>query len=240
MTRPAGWYRDSDGTGALRYWNGTSWADETLAQDVPATTKRSGRDLGLLVGLGAAGVAIAGLIVAGVVLAMRMDVGAPAVAAQTTSPEASTTSAMPEPALVPTAADVARPDVPPAAMGDEVRVGDYSFVVTGVQRMDAVVNPEHPDIEKVAEGEYVVVQMTVTNAGAEPQTYSGSFHTLFDGSTVYKPDDEAWLYFGQLPPRLGPGDSVDTVAVFDVPRGTEVQSIELRDGPTSTGVTVNL
>jgi len=205
-----------------------------------AAPKRSGRELSLLVGLGVAIVVVIGAIVAGVILAMRMNVAAPTVTAQTTSAAA---SASPTPQMIainPTAADVARPDVPPAAMGQEVRDGDFSFVVTGVQRMDAVVNPEHPDIEKVAQGEYVVVQMTVTNTSAEPQTYSGSFNTLFDGSTVYKSDDEAWLYFGHLPPRLNPGDSFDTAVVFDVPRGAEVQSVELHDGPTSTGVTVAL
>ena len=187
--------------------------------------------------MGVAVVVVIGAIVAGVILAMRMNVAAPTVSAQTSSAEV---SASPTEPAEPTAADIARPDVPPAAMGQEVRDGDFSFVVTGVQRMDAVVNPEHPDIEKVAHGEYVVVQMTVTNTSAEPQTYSGSFNTLFDGSTVYKSDDEAWLYFGHLPPRLNPGDSFDTAVVFDVPRGAEVQSVELHDGPTSTGVTVAL
>jgi hypothetical protein len=205
-----------------------------------AAPKRSGRELSLLLGLGVAIVVVIGAIVAGVILAMRMNVAAPTVTAQTTSAAASASPTSQMTAINPTAADVARPDVPPAAMGQEVRDGDFSFVVTGVQRMDAVVNPEHPDIEKVAQGEYVVVQMTVTNTSAEPQTYSGSFNTLFDGSTVYKSDDEAWLYFGHLPPRLNPGDSFDTAVVFDVPRGAEVQSVELHDGPTSTGVTVAL
>ena len=205
-----------------------------------AAPKRSGRELSLLLGLGVAIVVVIGAIVAGVILAMRMNVAAPTVTAQTTSAAASASPTSQMTAINPTAADVARPDVPPAAMGQEVRDGDFSFVVTGVQRMDAVVNPEHPDIEKVAHGEYVVVQMTVTNTSAEPQTYSGSFNTLFDGSTVYKSDDEAWLYFGHLPPRLNPGDSFDTAVVFDVPRGAEVQSVELHDGPTSTGVTVAL
>jgi hypothetical protein len=55
-----------------------------------------------------------------------------------------------------------------------------------------------------------------------------------------------------LPPRLrpdrnssaladlNPGDSVETAVVFDVPKGTDVESIELHDGPFSDGVTVGL
>jgi hypothetical protein len=38
--------------------------------------------------------------------------------------------------------------------------------------------------------------------------------------------------------ELNPGDSVDTAGVFDVPEGTDVESIELNDGPISDGVTV--
>jgi hypothetical protein len=35
-------------------------------------------------------------------------------------------------------------------------------------------------------------------------------------------------------------DSVDTAVVFDVPKGTDVESIELHDAPFSDGVTVGL
>jgi hypothetical protein len=67
-----------------------------------------------------------------------------------------------------------------------------------------------------------------------------SFNTLSDGSTRYRSDDEAWLYLGKLPPILNPGDSVDTAVVFDVPKDTEVRSIELHSGPNSAGVMVDL
>ena len=35
-------------------------------------------------------------------------------------------------------------------------------------------------------------------------------------------------------------DSIDTAVVFDVPVGTDPESIELHDGPFSEGVTVGL
>jgi hypothetical protein len=192
----------------------------------------------LFVGLGVVIVGVIGAVVAGVILAMRMDVGTPTVTAQTTSAEA---TAKPETtAIETTAADVAKADMPAAVLGEEVRDGDFSITVTGVQRADTVSSPEHPDVEKVAQGEFVLVQLTVTNVGAEPQTYAVSFNTLSDGATRYQSDDEAWLYLGNLPPTLNPGDSVDTVVVFDVPRGTEVRSIELHNGPAASGVMVVL
>ncbi|WP_101948112.1 DUF4352 domain-containing protein [Mycobacterium sp. 3519A] len=204
-----------------------------------APPRRSGRELGLLIGLGVAVVAAIGVVVAGVVLAARMDVDEPAVAAQTTSAETAAPAAT-LPAVQIPAADVAPPEVASGVVGEEVRDGDFSFVVTGVQRLDAIVNPDRPDIEKTAQGEFVVVQMTVTNVAAEPRTYTGSFHTLSDGTTTFQPDDEAWLYFGKLPPRLDPGESTDSSVVFDVPKGAEVAAIELHDAPSSTGVTVQL
>ena len=78
------------------------------------------------------------------------------------------------------------------------------------------------------------------HVGDEPQTFFGSFNTLSDGSTIYQPDEEAWIYLGNTPADLNPGDSIDTAVAFDVPKGTDVESIELHDGPFSDGVTVGL
>jgi hypothetical protein len=100
-------------------------------------------------------------------------------------------------------------------VGQEVRDGNFSFVITGVERVDSVAGSEFPDLQKAAQGEYVVVKMVVTNDGTEPpQTFFASFNKLSDGSTVY--------------------------IVFDVPKGTDVESIELHDGPFSDAVTVGL
>jgi hypothetical protein len=67
-----------------------------------------------------------------------------------------------------------------------------------------------------------------------------SFNMLSDGSAVYKSDDEAWLLLGNTLADLKPGESIDTAVVFDVPIGTDVESIELHDKPSSRGVTVGL
>jgi hypothetical protein len=56
--------------------------------------------------------------------------------------------------------------------------------------------------------------------------------------TVTNVGAEAWFYLGNILVDLKPGDSVDTAVVFDVPKGTGVESIELHDGPFSDGVTV--
>ena len=61
-----------------------------------------------------------------------------------------------------------------------------------------------------------------------------------DGTAVYQSDDEAWIYLDNTLADLNPGDSVETAVVFDVPVGTDPESIELHDGPFSDGVTVGL
>jgi hypothetical protein len=50
----------------------------------------------------------------------------------------------------------------------------------------------------------------------------------------------AWIYLGNTLADLNPGDSIDTAVVFDVPVGTDPESIERHDGPFSEGVTVGL
>ena len=63
---------------------------------------------------------------------------------------------------------------------------------------------------------------------------------ISDGSTVYQPDDEAWIYLGNTLVDLEPGDLLDTAVAFDVAKGTDVESIELHDAPFLDGVTVGL
>ena len=103
-----------------------------------------------------------------------------------------------------------------------------------------VTDPEFPDLHKAAQGEYVLVKMTVKNVGADPQMFFASFNTLSDGTTEYQADDEAWIYLGNTLADLSPGDAIDTAVVFDVPVGTDPESVELHDGPFSEGVTVGL
>jgi hypothetical protein len=242
VTRSAGWYRDSDGSGELRYWNGEAWADEHPPAEEPPRPKKSGQEWAVLIGLGTAIIVLIGGIVAAVILAMKMGLGEPTVTAQTTSAHASVPleTALETTAIEPTALQDTGPKEPEAAVGEEVHDGDFSFVVTGVDRLDAVTHPEHPEIEKTAQGEFVIVRMTVTNVGADPQKFFVSFDTLSDGTSVFKSDDEAWLYLGNSVNDVNPGDTLDTAVVFDVPKDTEVSSIELHDGPSSKGVTVGL
>ncbi len=65
-----------------------------------------------------------------------------------------------------------------AGVGEEVVDGNFSFVINGVERVDRRRGSGVPDLQKDAAGEYVIVKMTVTNVGTEPQTFFASYNTL--------------------------------------------------------------
>lgn len=226
MTTPAGWYPDPDGSGGQRYFDGQSWTDH------PRPAGPNGK---VVAGIIAAVVVLIVVAAAGVYLTLRADVGEPTVTHKPSDAAAQNSVVASEPAAdAPTLENQAR------SMGQPVRDGNFQFVVKGVERAPSVADAQFPDLKKAAEGEYLLVKMTVTNVGTEPQTFFASFNTLSDGSTEYHSDDEAWIYLGNTLADLNPGDSIDTALVFDVPVGTEAESIELHGGPISEGVTVGL
>lgn len=243
MTTPAGWYPDPEGSGGQRYWTGESWSDHRAPHaEMPAAAQaapKSGLDPKVIIGLAAAAVALVIVGVVAVVLTLRTDTGTDAV---THIPADSGATAAPatESESVPDTETAGAEETQAAGVGEEVTDGNFSFVINGVERAAAVADPDLPELQKAAAGEYVIVKMTVTNVGSETQTFFSSFNTLSDGTSVYQSDDEAWVYLDNTLADLNPGDSVETAVAFDVPIGTDPESIELHDGPFSDGVTVGL
>lgn len=247
MTTTAGWYPDPDGSGGQRYFDGQSWTDHRapaaaveappLDAATPAAPRSSGPNGKVIVAVIAAVVVLVGVGVAAVVMTMKTDVGE-ATVTRTPSDASARSSAVPSGSG--TGSEAPTLENQAWSVGQPVRDGNFEFVVSGFDRAPVVTDPEFPDLQKAAAGEYVLVKMKVTNISAEPQTFFASFNTLSDGTTEFKSDDEAWIYLGNTLADLNPGDSIDTAVVFDVPVGTQPESIELHDGPFSEGVTVEL
>ncbi|WP_435830900.1 DUF4352 domain-containing protein [Microtetraspora glauca] len=128
-----------------------------------------------------------------------------------------------------------------AGIGDVVEDGKFSFKVT---KLDTASKVGDDVLGKSAQGEFVLVNVTVKNIGDEAQSFAGDAQKLLDASgKEYSADSEAALYLGEsksLYEQVNPGNSVRGVVLFDVPKGTEPVAIELHDSVFSGGVKVSL
>lgn len=127
----------------------------------------------------------------------------------------------------------------PSGSGGQGTDGGLTFAVTGVETAPSVQYQDAP-VEKTAQGEFVIVHMTVLNSGAEPATFLGTYQKLNAGGITYYIDDEATFYVGGGLAELAPGDQADVALAFDVPPGTTPESIELHADPMGAGVQVPL
>ena len=88
---------------------------------------------------------------------------------------------------------------------------------------------------------YFVVYLNVTNTGTSPVTFVSTMQRLNAGGQGYSPDDQATLFLTGSPVfDIQPGETTKTGLVFDVPPGTEPDSIELHGDALSQGVEVPL
>jgi hypothetical protein len=115
--------------------------------------------------------------------------------------------------------------------------GDFSFRVTGMQD-DPSVGTNQP------RGKYIVVTMTVTNSGTEPQSFYVQNQTLIgrDGNG-YVPDPVAASVANDgsaIVVNLNPDFMITMDIPFDVPKGTIADRIELHGAASSGGATVTL
>lgn len=153
--------------------------------------------------------------------------GAPAAQAPAGSPE-------------PAAAEDAKPKA--SAVGTPVRDGNFEFTVTKVQRGVASVGDKV--LGEKAQGQFVLVHVTVANIGTESQLLTDSAQTLFDAkgrkfsadttAAIYIKDNDVFLN------EINPGNTVQGVLVFDMPKDAAPASIELHDSAFSGGVSVAL
>ncbi|EWT03734.1 hypothetical protein N864_18995, partial [Intrasporangium chromatireducens Q5-1] len=142
------------------------------------------------------------------------------------------------------AAPAAKPAAKPAGpkVGTPVRDGKFEFTVTKVETGVRSVGPDF--MAEKAQGQFVLVHLSVTNIGDEPQTLIDSvqkvrdaagrqFSTDSGAAIVIKGND---VFFNEI----NPGNTVKGVLVYDMPKGAKPASIELHDSMFSDGITVAL
>jgi hypothetical protein len=129
---------------------------------------------------------------------------------------------------------------PTAAPGSEQATeGGITFAVDSVETAPSVKYQDAP-VEKTAQGEFVIVHMTVLNSGDAPATFLGTLQKLKAGGTTYSIDDEATFYLNGGLAELNPGDSADVGLAFDVPPGTVPETLEVHGDPMGAGVDLPL
>ncbi|GAB3241826.1 DUF4352 domain-containing protein [Kineosporia babensis] len=135
------------------------------------------------------------------------------------------------------AADTSAPGI-----GDPVRDGKFEFTVTKVRKGVKKVGGEFLSVE--AQGQFVLINITVENVGDEPRAFSSMAQTLYDAKDrEFSADDTASLYLddsNSFYTEINPGNQVKGVVAFDLPKGVAPARLELHDSLFSGGVDVEL
>ncbi|MGO1318522.1 MAG: DUF4352 domain-containing protein [Cellulomonadaceae bacterium] len=129
-----------------------------------------------------------------------------------------------------------------AGVGSAVRDGKFEFTVTAVETgLESV--GESFMLEE-AQGQFVLVRVTVHNVGDEAQYFSGSDQELIDeAGRTHSADTMAAIALGDADSflnQINPGITVEGVVVFDIPVDAVPTSIVLHDSMFSGGVEVAL
>lgn len=127
-------------------------------------------------------------------------------------------------------------------IGMPVRDGKFEFVVHGVEAGVPTVGTNEYLTEK-AQGQFVLVRMTVRNIGDREQSFTTSAQKLIDAQgRQYSVDDMATITLdaGVSFEQINPGNSVDATIVFDVPSGIVPAVLEVHDSVFSGGESVLL
>lgn len=247
---PAGWYPDPDGSGGRRYWDGTTWTDTRIAPPSDAAARHaspepaagtSNRTAFLL--FGGSVVFVVAVLAAAVLLVTKLVLGSHNSAGTTgsTTAVASATGSTtpPNPTVV---SGPTTPSSPAAAsrpgIGQQVRNGNLEFVVTDVETASAVADSADPSVRVEAQGIFVIVKMTVTNASNDPQPFDPLVQQLKAGDGTFSPRRDAQNILG-LGDVIDPNDQLDATLAFDVPADNKPESIVLHDwSPAAPGTEV--
>lgn len=134
-------------------------------------------------------------------------------------------------------------DEPKAAgLGDPVRDGKLEFTVTKIEAGVAEIGDEY--FGKEAQGQFLLVHVKVENIGDEAQTFFGENFTALDvDDREFSADTEAAIYLDESNSfinEINPGNTVEGIVVFDVPKDAKITALELHDSFFSGGVTVKV
>ncbi|SDY33595.1 DUF4352 domain-containing protein [Salimicrobium album] len=119
------------------------------------------------------------------------------------------------------------------AMGEEVAVGDVTYVVEGRETAQSV-GPEF--MKETTEEMFLTLEVTFTNNGNEAAMVDSDYFELVQGDTTFSPDSEATMAANSgednssfFLEEVNPGSSISGTLVFDVVSDVaEAQDLQLK------------
>jgi hypothetical protein len=227
---PPGWYPDPSGSGRQMYWDGRGWAAPQGPPAATATaTKKSSNG-------GKVALVVVGIVV--VLFAIGKCGSNDNKSSSSSSSSSRTSSAFAAPAATPSA----QPTPTAAPAGSAVRDGKFEFRVLDMRRAAQAGDLSNQFEIVQAQGEFIILTLSVKNIGDEPQSYFGDNQQLIDSSgRQYSINSTAdmWMNSGSTG-DINPGNQIQVTAAFDVPPGTVPTEIEVHDSMFSGGAKVRL
>ena len=189
---------------------------------------------------GIIGGSVAILVVIAAVLTMLLfrQSDTPVTASPATTPSRTATTSETPSETTPESTEAEAPLPPPP--GAEGSDGDYAFSVVSTETGDTITSTVDESVETTADGMYYVVHLNVANTGAAPLTFVATFQALNGAGQTFPLDDEATAFLGGTVATIDPGTQVETPLVYDVPVGTEPDTLMLRADPSTVGVELPL
>lgn len=131
-----------------------------------------------------------------------------------------------------------------AKLNEPARDGKFEFIVKGVECGKTTIGANQY-LTKNAQGQFCLMTISVKNIGDKAQGFFGTNQKLLNAQNQqYAADDAAGVYIDQsystLFSNINPGNSVEGVIVFDIPKDQTPVSAELHDSSFSNGVKINL
>jgi hypothetical protein len=133
-----------------------------------------------------------------------------------------------------------KPAKPRSVLPVAARDGKFEFKVTKLKTGVKKIGDQY--VQTKAQGQFVIVSITVKNIGDEARTFDAGSQKAYDQQgREFSADSTAGIYLddsNSFLTGINPGNSVKGQVVFDIPKGTQLAQMELHDSAFSGGVKV--
>ncbi|MEV6303864.1 DUF4352 domain-containing protein [Actinoplanes sp. NPDC051861] len=135
----------------------------------------------------------------------------------------------------------------PMAVGDAVPggalAGNFEFAAGDLRCGVESVGPD--GLDQRASGQFCLLHVTVKNIGGEPELFDSGAQRVYDANGVaYAVADQAAVFLNDRNPTLlneiPPGDSVEGVLPFDVPKDAQLTEVSVHGSMSTPGVRIPL